>query len=514
MANQTTLTFGGDAAALEKAAARATAATQGVGDQAQRTSGDLQAGARAAQDQESRLTRLGATTAGVSAAMGDAGGALTSVNDLMNRGTDRAMEHARALADVEQAQLDSGQAARDLDQAQTDVAQALLDVRQAGRDAAQAAIDVEQAQLDSEQAAADYAAAVAEHGKTSREARQAMIDQKQAQEDLKQAQLDASQAQHDQNQAQLDSKQYGHDAAQAQRDAADAALNLAEAQRAANPPALGTWARDLQLATDVAAGLAGTVGLLAMAHNTLSLATIRATAATVASRVATIASSVAAGVATAAQWLWNIALTANPIGIIVVAIGALIAAIVLIATKTDWFQRLWTVSWDTAKGAVMAVWGWIRDTLWPGIQGVTAKIGSGFSAIPGRIRSAFSTLVGIISAPFKTAFNFIARAWNSTIGRLRWSVPDWVPSIGGNSVGAPQLPTYQTGTMRVPGAPGQSMLAVLHAGERVDTARSAGGSAVIEIRSGGARLDDLLVEVLSRAVGHRGGNVQHVLGGR
>lgn len=44
-----------------------------------------------------------------------------------------------------------------------------------------------------------------------------------------------------------------------------------------------------------------------------------------------------------------------------------------------------------------------------------------------------------------------------------------------------------------------------------------GGAAspmVLEIRSGGSQLDDLLVEVLSRAVRRRGGNVQTVLGGR
>jgi TP901 family phage tail tape measure protein len=38
---------------------------------------------------------------------------------------------------------------------------------------------------------------------------------------------------------------------------------------------------------------------------------------------------------TAAQWLWNAALTANPIGIIIVAIGALIAGIVLLIKNWD-----------------------------------------------------------------------------------------------------------------------------------------------------------------------------------
>ena len=40
-------------------------------------------------------------------------------------------------------------------------------------------------------------------------------------------------------------------------------------------------------------------------------------------------------IATAAQWLWNAAMTANPIGIIIVAVGALVGAIAYFATSTS-----------------------------------------------------------------------------------------------------------------------------------------------------------------------------------
>lgn len=42
-----------------------------------------------------------------------------------------------------------------------------------------------------------------------------------------------------------------------------------------------------------------------------------------------LASAAVTGVVTAAQWLLNAALTANPIGLIVVAIAAFVAALVL-----------------------------------------------------------------------------------------------------------------------------------------------------------------------------------------
>jgi TP901 family phage tail tape measure protein len=40
-------------------------------------------------------------------------------------------------------------------------------------------------------------------------------------------------------------------------------------------------------------------------------------------------------IATAAQWLWNTAMTANPIGVIIVAVGALVGAITYFATSTS-----------------------------------------------------------------------------------------------------------------------------------------------------------------------------------
>lgn len=68
-----------------------------------------------------------------------------------------------------------------------------------------------------------------------------------------------------------------------------------------------------------------------------------------------------------------------------------------------------------------------------------------FHNLPTNIGRYFNSLPNVISGPFKTAFNAIARAWNNTVGRLSWTVPSWVPGIGGNKVAAPKLPTYMYG---------------------------------------------------------------------
>jgi len=211
-----------------------------------------------------------------------------------------------------------------------------------------------------------------------------------------------------------------------------------------------------------------------------------------ATAVGQYAAAAATKVWTAAQWLFSAALWASPITWIVVGIVALIAVIVLIATKTDWFSRAWRASWSWIKKAASNTWDFLKK-------------------IPGWLATAFSRVGNAILAPYKWAFNGIARAWNNTVGRLSWSVPSWVPGIGGNSISVPRLPTFHTGgTVR--GAPGTIVPILAMAGERVSTPGSAGGGGAIVIESGGSQLDDLLVEILARAIRQRGGDVQTVLG--
>lgn len=58
---------------------------------------------------------------------------------------------------------------------------------------------------------------------------------------------------------------------------------------------------------------------------------------------------------TAAQWLWNSALLANPITWIIIGVVALIAGIVLLAKKVGGFAKLWQIVWDGIKNAFKAV---------------------------------------------------------------------------------------------------------------------------------------------------------------
>lgn len=111
-----------------------------------------------------------------------------------------------------------------------------------------------------------------------------------------------------------------------------------------------------------------------------------------------LASAAATAVATGATWSWTAALLASPVTWIVLGLAAVVAAIVLIATKTDWFQRLWRVCWDAIKSGASAVWeGFLKpafDGIVTGLQWVGDKamwlwsnaIQPAFSAIGGFLR--------------------------------------------------------------------------------------------------------------------------------
>jgi hypothetical protein len=209
-------------------------------------------------------------------------------------------------------------------------------------------------------------------------------------------------------------------------------------------------------------------------------------------RVATLASAAASKVAaagtkawTAAQWLMSGALWASPITWIVVGIIALVAVIVLIARRTDWFSRAWRAAWGWIRTAASNAWDFIRK-------------------IPGWIASAFRGIAATIVGPFKSAFNGIARAWNNTVGRLTFSVPSWVPFIGGNTFSAPHLPTFHSGGI-VPGPVGAPRVALLQGGEEVRSRASQDGGDVVLLGSDGTRIGDAIVALVAETVARKGG---------
>jgi len=68
---------------------------------------------------------------------------------------------------------------------------------------------------------------------------------------------------------------------------------------------------------------------------------------------------------TAAQWLWNAAMTANPVGLIIVGIAALIAGIVLLVRNWDWVKTTATSALKTMRGLLDKAPDWLLALVAP-----------------------------------------------------------------------------------------------------------------------------------------------------
>ncbi len=445
-------------------------------------------------------------------AVGDLGDGIQAFSDLQNASSRRALELARAENDVEQAMVDGEQAAIDLKQATIDLGQSQIDGKQAGLDFEQAQADANQAMIDAETAQTAYNDAVAEYGPNSVEAKQAAADLAQANIDLKQANIDAEQATSDKAQAEADAAQATTDMKQANVDAKGSALDLAEAQSevATQSSGLHKIADEAGMIAPVIMSVVGAIDLLTLANTALNAAQIRAAVSSAALKVAQVAGAVATGVATAAQWLWNAAFAASGIGLIVIGIAALIAGIIYLATQTTFFQDLWTTVWNFLKepvqatidfvvGYVTMMWnfwtsviGGIKDFFVDAFKYAINAVAGYFEfiwSLPGRFWNVFKSIGDAVWQPLKYAFNMVAWAWNNTVGRLSFTIPSWVPGIGGNGFSMPRLPMLATGGDIV-----RTGMAVIHKGERIVPAGSTalgasagdGGALRLEINLTGA----------------------------
>ncbi|MGN0180133.1 MAG: hypothetical protein ACI4DY_11995 [Monoglobaceae bacterium] len=120
--------------------------------------------------------------------------------------------------------------------------------------------------------------------------------------------------------------------------------------------------------------------------------------------------------ATVAQWLLNVAMSANPIGIIVALIAGLVTAFVVLWNKCEGFRNFWIGLWDAIKSAAKAVVEWLGkafSTAWDAVTGVWKKATSFFSGIWNGIKSVFGAVKSFFSNAFTDAWNGIKKAFSN-----------------------------------------------------------------------------------------------------
>lgn len=201
-----------------------------------------------------------------------------------------------------------------------------------------------------------------------------------------------------------------------------------------------------------------------------------------------------------AQLALNLAFLANPMTWVALAVAALVAGIVWLATKTTFFQDTWKIMSDFVNAAIKAVGKFFEDTwngtlsffktigsslkgawdavskwfsdsftnigkwfsgIWEGaktawntfsgfIMGAADKVKTKFEqvfqGIQNFIGDIFQGLVGLIRGPLNSVIGFLNRIIDKING-FSFTVPDWVPGIGGQTIGfnLPHIPALAAG---------------------------------------------------------------------
>lgn len=211
-----------------------------------------------------------------------------------------------------------------------------------------------------------------------------------------------------------------------------------------------TAALNAMYAKDFVVGLAKSTAALAKQAVQWTIETAKKAAST----VATWAHQAATLAATAATWLFNTAMTVltSPITLVVLAIGALIAIVVLLVKN-----------WDTVKAKAIEVWNKIKEA-WNKAgewfhKNVTEPIGNFFSGLWDGIKGAFTRAFDFIKSAFKNYvngwinivenfINFFVNGINfliKGINKLSFDIPEWFPVGGGSKFGfdIPVIPQVQ-----------------------------------------------------------------------
>lgn len=300
---------------------------------------------------------------------------------------------------------------------------------------------------------------------------------------------------------------------------------------------------------DLASGFANFLVPLALVVTNMSRLGIR-TALTTVSMVAQRAAMVAASIATrtyaAAQWLLNAAMAANPVGLIILAIAALVAIVIVAYKRSETFRRIVGKAFEWVQNAAAKAWQWIKAN-WPLLLAIiTGPIGlavrwvvqnfdrilAAARSIPDRIRSAFSSAGSWLMSAGRNVvtglYNGIVGAGSWIWGRIQSFISTYVtgpirsalgiasPSKVGKELGGFFGQGLAIGMVdqqrRVQSAAGRLASATIASPEGSST--GTGNQVVISFDGGGDSLMDAFLTELRKRVRVNGGNVQAVLGAR
>ena len=101
----------------------------------------------------------------------------------------------------------------------------------------------------------------------------------------------------------------------------------------------------------------------------------------------------------------KVAFTVNPIGMIIVAIIAVIGIFVVLYKKCEWFRNMVNAVWNAIKNAFSSTWQWIKDKF-------NALLEIGSNAWNG-LKNSATAIIDKIREAFSGFFDWLSKKWES-----------------------------------------------------------------------------------------------------
>lgn len=174
-------------------------------------------------------------------------------------------------------------------------------------------------------------------------------------------------------------------------------------------PAVQWFVTNLPIIAPILAGIATTIGLLAVVLN--------------ASTIATAAQTVATNAAAAAQGLLNAVMSANPIALIVVLIAGLVVAIIGLWNNSEAFRNFVTSAFQQIQQVAQVV----IDAI---VNFFTVTVPNAIGTVIGFFQNLWSNIVSVFNGALSTVSGFVSSVVNFFTVRVPNAVSNMLSAAG------------------------------------------------------------------------------------
>lgn len=177
------------------------------------------------------------------------------------------------------------------------------------------------------------------------------------------------------------------------------------------------------------------------------------TAALIAFKISALGgvAAIVTGIRTAMTTLWTTML-ANPIGLIIIAVTALVAGFMYLWKNCDGFRKFWIDLWKKIKDAALKAVDWLKQLpqkIWGAIQGAIKRVTTWGTDLTNKVKSAATNMISAAANGLK---NMPSRVYNAIKGALS-RVVSWGSEMAsrGKSAATKVLNAVVNGLKSLPG---------------------------------------------------------------